>query len=604
MVGHNNNNGDKPANPANPGETAEMPDPFHRGYGQPQGLASATIPGPESWPPLPELPPFAQPPQFPPGIEPIHAPQDFAPPPTARAAAGRLPAEPPLPASPYLNQTPQLPLQSAEVRRPTPPSAPADRAAEQRQRRKLRDHRTVRMMQLFMTLLFIGALGSAGFVMYGRYQIDRPGPLQEPAIFEVERGRMLMQIADDLTKKGIIRDKKIFAMSVLAEKKAKKLKAGRYSIPAQASMQQVLDILVGGKAIYYQVTIPEGLTSEQAVEILRAHPQLVGDIRNIPPEGTLMPDTYQFSEGMNRGDLLEKMRTQRSDFLAAEWEKRQPDLPYKTPEEAVIMASIVEKETGKEDERGKVAGVFVNRLRKGMKLQSDPTIIYGLVGGKGKLGHPLTRSEMNQKNEYNTYQITGLPPTPIANPGRKAIVAVLNPEQTDHLYFVADGTGGHAFAANLKSHKENVTKWRQVEAERRRAEQLREAEAKRIAAAASGQATAAADAAKPVPALAGVNVLDTKPTVKIEARIGDPTPAQDLAAAKTDPAGVTAVQPVLEPASSPVAETPVQPAVPPVADASTARIPTATEMDLAEKVLSVTAWDETIPLPVRKPRSQ
>ncbi len=218
-----------------------------------------------------------------------------------------------------------------------------------------------------------------------------------------------------------------------------------------------------------------------------------------------MPDTFQFSEGDNRRELLAKMAAAQEKYLQKLWSNRQPNLPLKTPMEALILASIVEKETGQADERKRVAGVFVNRLRIGMKLQSDPTIIYGLVGGKGKLGHPLRRSEMAKQTGYNTYQINGLPPTPIANPGRKAIEAVLNPADTKDLYFVADGTGGHAFAPTLKGHNDNVRKWRKIEAKRRAEKKRKEVEQARLAALAQKQKPADKEMAKNIP---GITVSD------------------------------------------------------------------------------------------------
>ena len=242
-------------------------------------------------------------------------------------------------------------------------------------------------------------------------------------------------------------------------------------------MRDVLDLLTRGKAILYKVTIPEGLTSEQAVQRLRSAELLVGEIDAIPPEGSLMPDTYKFTRGMTRQGLLERMQAEQRKFVTNLWESRASGLPYKTVEEAIVLASIVEKETGRADERARIAGVFVNRLRKGMRLQSDPTIIYGLVGGKGKLGRPLLRNEIRKPTPYNTYVIAGLPPGPIANPGRAAIEAVLQPAATKDIYFVADGTGGHAFAATLTAHNENVARWRQIEREMR-AKQAAEAKLK------------------------------------------------------------------------------------------------------------------------------
>jgi len=241
------------------------------------------------------------------------------------------------------------------------------------------------------------------------------------------------------------------------------LKAGEYDIKKNASMAEVLDILTEGKSILLKATIPEGLTSLQIVERIREVPDLVGEITDIPPEGTLLPDTYRFSKGMSRQELVDRMRAEMQRYLASAWEKRQSDLPLKSADEAIIFASIVEKETGRHDERDRVAGVFMNRLHKGMRLQSDPTVIYGIAGGKGRLGRPLTRADLNQKTAHSTYHIHGLPPTPICNPGRSAIEATLNPAATKDLYFVADGSGGHVFSETLSKHNAAVSNWRKVE---------------------------------------------------------------------------------------------------------------------------------------------
>jgi UPF0755 protein len=250
------------------------------------------------------------------------------------------------------------------------------------------------------------------------------------------------------------------------------------------------------------VTLAEGLTSEQIVQKLLAHPELHGDINDVPPEGSLLPDTYKFGSHDKRQDIIERMQAAQAKFLAKVWESRDPDLPISTPEEAVILASIVEKETSRADERPRIARVFENRLKKKMRLQSDPTIIYGLVGGKGALDHPITQEELDRDTGYNTYKINGLPPTPIGNPGRASIEAVLKPAKTSDLYFVADGTGGHAFAASLEEHNKNVAKWRAIEREIRKKEQ----EAAAAAAAAAGEAGATQGAA-PGEAADGANAL-------------------------------------------------------------------------------------------------
>ena len=430
-----------------------------------------------------------------------------------------LPGNPPGPALQQRDwQVPPQPqAHDQRYQRPAEPQhfEPVIAEAEQPQeflKNKKKRSRTLKLMQLLMSLSFFAAIGIAGFYMFTRLQVDKPGPLTKEVLFEVGKGQGLSVISSRLQKDGIISNRRIFALHAVASKSAKKLKAGKYAIPQAASMQDVLNILVKGKAIFYQVTLPEGWTSEQVVNALKAHPQLAGSIEAIPPEGSLMPDTFQFSEGANRRELLATMAAAQEKYLQKLWPSRQKNLPLKTPEEALILASIVEKETGRSSERKRVAGVFVNRLRKGMKLQSDPTIIYGLVGGKGKLGHPLRRSEMAKKTGYNTYQINGLPPTPIANPGRKAIEAVLNPADTKDLYFVADGTGGHAFAPTIKGHNNNVRKWRKIEAKRRAEQKRKEAEEARLAALELKQKAAAKETEKTIP---GVSVTGDAPTQAI-----------------------------------------------------------------------------------------
>ncbi len=219
-----------------------------------------------------------------------------------------------------------------------------------------------------------------------------------------------------------------------------------------------------------RVTVAEGRTSWEIVELLKATAELEGEIGAVPSEGVLAPNTYFFQKGETRQDILDRMAQAQQTALDELWEGRAEDLPISTPEEALVLASIVEKETGLADERPEVAAVFINRLRRGMRLQSDPTIIYGITEGKGPLGRGIRRSEIDRKTRWNTYQIDGLPPTPIANPGRDAIAAVLNPPDSDYLYFVADGTGGHAFSKSLAEHNRNVANWRRIEKERARSQ--------------------------------------------------------------------------------------------------------------------------------------
>jgi UPF0755 protein len=231
----------------------------------------------------------------------------------------------------------------------------------------------------------------------------------------------------------------------------------------------VIDTIVDGKVVQHQLTIPEGLTSEQIVARLLENDVLAGTLREIPREGTLLPETYRFTRGTTREQMIQRMQAAQKRVVQEAWDRRNPDTPIKTPEQLVTLASIVEKETGRHDERTRVAAVFINRLKQRMRLQSDPTIIYGLVGGKGTLGRPIMRSEIEQPTPYNTYAIEGLPPGPIANPGRASIEAAASPSRTKELYFVADGTGGHTFSESLDQHNRAVGKLRQLEQQQREA---------------------------------------------------------------------------------------------------------------------------------------
>jgi len=277
------------------------------------------------------------------------------------------------------------------------------------------------------------------------------------------------------------------------------LKHGEYLFKQRASIRDVIEILSEGKSVQYKVTVPEGLTSQQIVERLKDEENLTGDVTQIPAEGSLMPETYSIEKGMSRQELIERMQAKQKQVLEAAWEHRRKDLPYKSPEEVVVLASIIEKETGRADERERIAGVFVNRLGKGIPLQSDPTILYGIYGGGVAWGKPILQSEKTTKNAHNTYQIKGLPPTPICNPGRPALEAALNPTSTGELFFVADGNGGHVFSATLKDHNTAVANWRKLEKEIR-AKQAASDDGKEEApeAPAATPGTAAAPAASPV----------------------------------------------------------------------------------------------------------
>jgi UPF0755 protein len=326
----------------------------------------------------------------------------------------------------------------------------------------------VRVFSAMFTLALIAMLVSGGLSFAIYHQYGAPGPLTEARRVVIPPGEGRIAIAERLEREGVIANRWTFVgghllQSFTSGKKRLELKAGEYEVAAQASMRQVLETLSEGKSILYKITIPEGLTSQQIVERLKDEPNLVGDITASPSEGSLLPDTYLFSKGTPRQEILQRMQVEMGRALATLWENRNAELPLRSPEEAVTFASIVEKETGRADERTRVAAVFYNRLKKNMRLQSDPTIIYGIVGGEGSLGRPITRSDIDTKTAYNTYHINGLPPGPIANPGRASLEATFNPAQTSDLYFVADGTGGHAFSETLKEHNSAVQKWREVE---------------------------------------------------------------------------------------------------------------------------------------------
>jgi UPF0755 protein len=304
-------------------------------------------------------------------------------------------------------------------------------------------------------------------IAIGKQRFETAGPLERERIVNIPRGLGIKDIAELLQREGVIDQPWVFMGGVVALKARDELKYGEYLFQRHASLRDVVDTLVEGKVILHQVTVPEGLTSEQIVARLLENDILSGPVKEIPKEGTLLPETYRFSRGTTREQVIGRMQQAQKRAVQEAWERRAADLPIQTPEQLIVMASIIEKETGRADERGRVAAVFINRLKQKMKLQSDPTIIYGLVGGKGTLGRPIMRSEIEQPTPYNTYVITGLPPGPIANPGRAALEAAANPARTREIYFVADGTGAHAFAENYEQHQRNVARLRQIEQQQR-----------------------------------------------------------------------------------------------------------------------------------------
>jgi UPF0755 protein len=315
-----------------------------------------------------------------------------------------------------------------------------------------------------ITILIILMIGAGAAYYYGRQLLETPGPLQEDKIVNIPQRAGKRDIADALQREGVINvNPWLFIGSVFALKASSDLKPGEYSFQKNASLRDVIATIVEGKVVQHAVTIPEGLTSEQIVTRLTDNDIFAGSVREIPREGTLLPETYKFPRGTTREQVIQRMQQTQKRVLAEIWERRNPDVPIRSPEALVTLASIVEKETGKADERSRVAAVFANRLRQKIKLQSDPTIIYGLVGGKGTLGRPIKRSEITQPSPYNTYVIEGLPPGPIANPGRASLEAAANPARTRDLFFVADGTGGHAFTETYDQHQKNVAKLRTLE---------------------------------------------------------------------------------------------------------------------------------------------
>src|SRR5436305_2409182 len=315
-----------------------------------------------------------------------------------------------------------------------------------------------------ITLLLVGMIGAGAAYYYGRQKLEAPGPLQEDKVVNIPARAGMADIADVLQREGVIDNNRwAFIGAVLAMKARSELKPGEYSFQKSASLRDVIGTIVEGKVVQHSVTIPEGLTSEQIVARLSDNDIFAGSVREVQREGTLLPETYKFPRGTTRDQVIQRMQQAQKRALAEIWERRSPDVPLKSPDQLVTLASIVEKETGKPDERSRVAAVFVNRLRQKMKLQSDPTIIYGLAGGKGTLGRPIRRSEILQPSPYNTYVVDGLPPGPIANPGRASLEATANPARTRDLFFVADGTGGHSFTETYDQHQKNVAKLRTME---------------------------------------------------------------------------------------------------------------------------------------------
>ncbi len=351
-------------------------------------------------------------------------------------------------------------------------------------RSRVSRHPIVVALNFLLTVAIVGVLVVGGAIAFGKTQFERPGDLDDVRTVNIRPGTALGTIADQLQNAGVIGNRWLFVAGVWFSKEQSNLKAGEYLVPAHASMRDIMEQMVGGRVVVYSVTVPEGLTSRQIVDCLEADTALVdgatsglterqidncrkaagvlvGTIDAVPAEGSLLPDTYPFSRGDTRQGLIDRMRRDRDRFVADVWGRRAPDLPLNSPDELVTLASIVEKETSLADERSQVAAVYVNRLRLKMPLQADPTVVYALFKGEAKpAGYALSRADLQTKSPYNTYVNPGLPPGPIANPGRAALEAAANPSRTRDLYFVADGNGGHAFAETYDQHLRNVARYR------------------------------------------------------------------------------------------------------------------------------------------------
>ncbi len=362
---------------------------------------------------------------------------------------GTSPVLPP-PPEPKVPRSPRLALKAERVPLPT------------RRSRRVR-HPLVIVGNAIFTVLVVVLVTVGAALYFGKQRFEAPGPLLEDKVVNIPRGLGIRDIAALLEREGVIDEPYVFIGGVMVLKARGGLKSGEYKFTKHASLADVVDTIVENKVVQHMLTLPEGLTSEQIVARLLENDALSGQIKEVPREGSLLPETYKFTRDTSREQLIERMQYNEKVLLKEVWDHRSPDLPLKTPEELVTLASIVEKETGRADERSRVAAVFINRLKHKMKLQSDPTIIYGLTGGKGSLGRPIMKSEIEKPTPYNTYVINGLPPGPIANPGKASLEATANPARTKDLYFVADGAGRHVFSETYEQHQKNVAKLRALE---------------------------------------------------------------------------------------------------------------------------------------------
>lgn len=358
-----------------------------------------------------------------------------------------------------------------ELRRHSPRSPRAalqpERVPEPKRASRRARHPLIVAGNAIITIILVMAAVVGLSLAVGKQRFEATGPLDRDKVVNIPRGLGLRDIAELLQREGVIDQPWVFVGGVIALKAREELKYGEYAFTRQASLRDVVETIVEGKVVQHQITVPEGLTSEQIVQRLGEMDILTGAVKEVPKEGSLLPETYRFPRGTPREQVVQRMQQAQKRLVQEIWEHRASDLPIRSPEQLVVFASIVEKETGRADERSRVAAVFANRLKQRMKLQSDPTIIYGLVGGKGTLGRPIMRSEIDQPTPYNTYVIEGLPPGPIANPGRAALEAAANPARTREIFFVADGAGGHTFSETLDQHQRAVARLRQLEQQQR-----------------------------------------------------------------------------------------------------------------------------------------
>lgn len=315
---------------------------------------------------------------------------------------------------------------------------------------------------IYFLLFFIGVSLIGGSVLTTYTQFVEEGPLTETAEVVIPKGLSLKRTARLLKEAGVINSPSVFELGVRASGNTMKIKAGEYQFPRRASAKMVMDILTGGQTVIRRFVAPEGLTSAQIVALMDLYKGLTGTVENIPRNGTLLPDTYHYSYGDTKESIIRRMQTAMTRTLDELWRNRDPNVPFTSPNQAVVMASIVEKETSLNSERARIASVFFNRLKKNIRLQSDPTVIYAVTDGRLDLKRRLTYKDLKIQHPYNTYVIYGLPEGAISNPGRASLEAVLNPIESPYIYFVADGTGGHVFAATYEDHQKNVQNWRRI----------------------------------------------------------------------------------------------------------------------------------------------